>query len=112
VTDATGAVVPRAQVTVIEQETAVSSNTVTTESGAFTIPYLSAGRRLQRHDQRAGVSNSQQSGSYSGSLGSTTVTPNPSIGLQPGMGRSDTCGTIGSSTFPPRKVVMNLRLRF
>ena len=29
-----------------------------------------------------------------------------------GMGSSDTYGTIGTSTFPPREVVMNLRLRF
>ena len=54
----------------------------------------------------------QQSGSYVGNLGSTTVTPNPAIGLLPGMGSSDTYGTIGTSTFPPREVVMNLRLRF
>jgi hypothetical protein len=43
VTDATGAVVPRAQVIVTEQETAVSSRTLTTESGSFTVPYLPAG---------------------------------------------------------------------
>jgi hypothetical protein len=43
VTDVTGAVIPRAQVTVIEQETAISSKTLATESGAFTVPYLPAG---------------------------------------------------------------------
>ena len=58
------------------------------------------------------LNNSQQSGSYSGNLGNTTVTPNASIGLLPGMGSSDTYGTIGTSTFPPREIVMNLRLRF
>jgi hypothetical protein len=54
----------------------------------------------------------EQSGSYTGNLGSTTITPNPSIGSLPRMGSSDTYGTIGTSTFPPREVVMNLRLRF
>ena len=43
VTDAAGAMVPRAQVTVTEQETAISYKTVTTESGAYTVPYLPAG---------------------------------------------------------------------
>jgi len=58
------------------------------------------------------LNSSQLSGVYSGSLGSTTVTPNPSLGLQAGMGNSDTFGTIGTATYPPREVVLNLRLRF
>jgi hypothetical protein len=58
------------------------------------------------------LNNSQQSGSYSGGLGSTTVTPNAAIGLLQGMGSSDTFGTISTSTYPPREVVLNLRLRF
>jgi hypothetical protein len=58
------------------------------------------------------LNNSQQSGSYSGNLGGTTVTPNPAIGLKAGMGNSDTFGTIGTQTFSPREVVMNLKLRF
>ena len=58
------------------------------------------------------LNNSQQSGSYAGALGNTAVTPNASIGLQPGMASSDTYGTIGTGTFPAREVVMNMRLRF
>ncbi|MEO8592663.1 MAG: TonB-dependent receptor [Candidatus Solibacter sp.] len=58
------------------------------------------------------LNNSQQSGSYSGGLGATTVTPNPAIGLQAGMGNSETFGTIGTGTFPAREVVMQMRLRF
>ncbi|MEO8592385.1 MAG: TonB-dependent receptor [Candidatus Solibacter sp.] len=58
------------------------------------------------------LNSSQQSGSYAGALGNTTVTPNASIGLVQGMGSSDTYGTIGNGTFPAREVVMNMRLRF
>ena len=58
------------------------------------------------------LNNSQQSGSFSGALGNTTVTPNAAIGLQAGMGSSDTYGTIGTSTFAPREVVINMKLRF
>src|SRR3954452_15695899 len=42
VTDASGAVVPHAQVVITEQETAISSKTLTTDSGVFTVPYLPA----------------------------------------------------------------------
>ena len=58
------------------------------------------------------LNNSQQSGSFAGALGNTTVTPNPNIGLQAGMGASDTYGTIGTGTFAPREVVMSMKLRF
>ncbi len=43
VTDATGAVVPGAVITVINQETNVASNALADEAGGFTVPYLSAG---------------------------------------------------------------------
>lgn len=43
VTDSTGAVIPSATVTVINQETNVASTTVTDESGSFTVPYLAPG---------------------------------------------------------------------
>ena len=43
VTDASGGSVAGAQVTVTEQQTAISNNTKTTEAGAFTVPYLPAG---------------------------------------------------------------------
>ena len=58
------------------------------------------------------LNNSQMSGSYSAGLGSTVVTANPALGLLPGMGSSDTYGTIGTGTFNPREVVLNLKLRF
>ncbi len=58
------------------------------------------------------LNNPQMRGTYSGSLGSTTVTPNAALGLQPGMGNSDTFGTISTATYPPREVVLTLRLRF
>jgi hypothetical protein len=54
----------------------------------------------------------QMSGSYSAGLGSTVVTANTATGLLPGMGSSDTYGTIGTGTFNPREVVLNLKLRF
>jgi len=44
------------------------------------------------------LNSSQMSGTYSGALGSTTVTPNVSIGTKPGMGSSDTFGTICGRT--------------
>ena len=43
VTDAAGAMIPRAQVTVTEQETAISYKTITTDSGSFSVPYLPSG---------------------------------------------------------------------
>ena len=43
VTDSTGAVIPGANVTVINQETNVAMTTVTDESGNFTVPYLAPG---------------------------------------------------------------------
>jgi hypothetical protein len=58
------------------------------------------------------LNSAQPRGTYSGALGNTTVTPNASLGLQPGMGSSDTFGTIGAGTYPAREVLLNLRLRF
>ena len=43
VTDASGGVIAGAQVTVTEQQTAISNTTKTTEAGVFTVPYLPAG---------------------------------------------------------------------
>src|SRR5436305_14637838 len=43
VTDPSGAVVPEANVTVINQETNVATTTVADKSGAFTVPYLQPG---------------------------------------------------------------------
>jgi hypothetical protein len=58
------------------------------------------------------LNNTQLSGAYSGALGSTQTAVNASKGLVPGMGTSDTFGTIGVGAFDPRQVVMNLRFRF
>ncbi len=43
VTDSTGAAVPKAQVTVLNQATNVSNTTTTTGAGDYTIPYLKPG---------------------------------------------------------------------
>ena len=43
VTDSTGAVIPKASVTAIDVETGVSTKTVSTRSGDYTIPYLKVG---------------------------------------------------------------------
>jgi len=59
VTDATGAAVPEAMVTVVNTETAFRSETVTEADGSYTVPYLSpllsklpASGRLRRRIQR------------------------------------------------------------
>src|ERR1700683_5117577 len=43
VTDRTGAAVPNATVTVVEQETSTSTTTQTTAQGGYTVPYLPIG---------------------------------------------------------------------
>src|SRR5262245_17461313 len=43
VTDATGAVVADAEVTLVQQETNITQKSKTTDSGQFTFPYLAAG---------------------------------------------------------------------
>jgi trimeric autotransporter adhesin len=52
------------------------------------------------------------SGTYTGALGNTNLVSNATKGLAPGMGSSDTYGTIGLSTFDPRQVTLHLQLRF
>src|SRR5437764_2667422 len=44
VKDASGAIVGTATVTIVNQETSITSTVQTTESGQFTFPYLQAGR--------------------------------------------------------------------
>ena len=56
--------------------------------------------------------NTQLNGSFAGGLGSTNTATNAAKGLTPGMGATDTYGTIGVGSFDARQVVMNLRLRF
>lgn len=43
VTDSTGAVVPAANVSVVNQETNITTTTATDETGSFTVPYLAPG---------------------------------------------------------------------
>lgn len=43
VTDSSGAVVPKAQIKVHNQETGVTVTTTTAESGNYTVPYLAPG---------------------------------------------------------------------
>jgi hypothetical protein len=40
------------------------------------------------------------------------VTPDPATGLKPGMNSNTNFGTYGLSTYEPRQVTFNLRLRF
>jgi hypothetical protein len=56
--------------------------------------------------------NTQLNGTYNGNLGGTNTVTNAAKGLKPGMGNSDTYGTIGVGAFDPRQVVMNVRVRF
>jgi hypothetical protein len=58
------------------------------------------------------LNHTQLNGTYNGNLGGTQTAVNAAKGLVPGMGNSDTYGTIGVAAFDPRQVVMNLRLRF
>jgi hypothetical protein len=58
------------------------------------------------------LNHTQYSGRYSNALGTTNLQTNAAKGLVPGMGSSDTFGTLSLSTYDPRQVVMNLRLRF
>jgi trimeric autotransporter adhesin len=58
------------------------------------------------------LNHTQLSGSYNGAMGSTNLVTNAAKGLLPGMGTSDTYGTIGVGTFDPRQVTMRLQFRF
>ena len=59
------------------------------------------------------LSNSTQlNGNYNGALGGTNLVSNPSRGLVPGLGLSDTFGTIGIGRFDPRQVTMRALIRF
>lgn len=58
------------------------------------------------------LNNAQFSGNYNGNLGNTNLTANAARGLLPGMGSSDTFGTLGVGTFDPRQVTFRLVLRF
>ena len=58
------------------------------------------------------LNSAEYSGNYTGALGGTNVTTNAAKGLKPGMGSSDTYGTIGLATFDPRQVTMHVRIRF
>jgi hypothetical protein len=54
----------------------------------------------------------QLRGAHTGALGATTTTTSASRGLRPGMAGSDTFGTIGTTTFDPRQIMMRAILRF
>jgi trimeric autotransporter adhesin len=58
------------------------------------------------------LNSAQLNGAYAGGLGSTNTVTNASKGLKPGMGTTDTYGTIGVGTFDPREVILNVRFRF
>jgi hypothetical protein len=58
------------------------------------------------------LNHTELNGNFSGGLGSTILTNNPSAGLIPGYGNSSSYGTIGTGTFDPRQVVMQARINF
>lgn len=58
------------------------------------------------------LNHTELSGSYGGGLGSTNTATTPSKGLLPGMGTTDTYGTIGVGAFDPREVGLSLKFRF
>ena len=58
------------------------------------------------------LNHTELSGTYAGGLGSTNTATTPSRGLVPGMGTTDTYGTIGVTAFDPRQVVMSVKFRF
>jgi len=58
------------------------------------------------------LNNAQYSGNYNGALGGTNLNTNAARGLKPGMGSSDTFGTIGLGTFDPRQITFRLMVRF
>jgi hypothetical protein len=58
------------------------------------------------------LNHTQFSGSYVGALGGTITTPNPALGLVPGMGNANNFGTKGMATFNPRQIQLRAALRF
>ena len=58
------------------------------------------------------LNHTQFSGSYVGNLGATVTTPNPALGLVPGMGNANNFGTRGMNMFNPRPVQLRAALRF
>jgi Carboxypeptidase regulatory-like domain len=59
------------------------------------------------------INNAQYNANYIGNLGgSTNLVNNPSAGLIPGMGTSNSFGTITNSTFDPRQITMEVKVIF
>jgi hypothetical protein len=58
------------------------------------------------------LNHTQFSASYNGALGGTVTTPNPALGLVPGMGNSNSFGTRGMGTYNPRQIMLRSSLRF
>ncbi|HWC95942.1 MAG TPA: carboxypeptidase regulatory-like domain-containing protein [Candidatus Sulfopaludibacter sp.] len=58
------------------------------------------------------LNHAELNGAYSGGLGNTNLTNNPSGGLIPGYGNSATFGTVGVGTFDPRQVTMHVKVLF
>ena len=86
VTDSTGAVIPGATISVVNQETNVATTAVTDESGSFTVPYLAPGTyTVNVEKSNSGFSKASRT---SISL-STTQTVKVEIALQAG-GATDT----------------------
>ena len=63
VTDATGAVIPGATVTVVNEETNITTGVTTDTTGGFTVPYLAPGTyRVQVEKNNAGFSKAVRTG--------------------------------------------------
>ena len=58
------------------------------------------------------LNHTQFNGTYNGGLGGTVTTANPSLGLVPGMGNSNSYGTRGMATYNPRQIMLRSTLRF
>jgi hypothetical protein len=58
------------------------------------------------------LNHTQFSGAYTDALGATVTTPNPALGLVPGMGNSNSFGTRGMATFNPRQIQLRMTVRF
>jgi trimeric autotransporter adhesin len=58
------------------------------------------------------LNNNQFNGSYTGALGGTVTTANPSLNLVPGMGNSNSYGTRGLGTYNPRQFMLRATLRY
>jgi hypothetical protein len=63
---------------------------------------------ILNHTQFSG----QNPGGWTGALGGTVTTANPTLGLVPGMGNANNFGTRGMATYNPRQIMLRATMRF